>query len=75
MIKSMTSLTRHLAAQLGETTHIANNFRQEVVQQNGDVTYKVLRDSMPKPKCINTPPPIPRPAPPKPPKPKPKWRR
>jgi len=70
MLKSMACLTRHLAAQLGETTFMANNFRQEVVSPNGEVGYKMLRDSTPKPKFVANMSAEPRPAT-KPPKPKP----
>jgi hypothetical protein len=59
-----------LAAQLGETTFVVNNFKQEVVNPNGEVGYKMLRDSTPKPKFVANLSSEPRP-PTKPPKPKP----
>ena len=51
LLKSATVLTRHLAAQLGETTFIANNFKSEVQLEDGSWMTKVLRDSMAKPRC------------------------
>jgi len=61
LVKSMTCMTRHAAAQLGETTHIANNFPQEVTTAGGKTMIKLTRDSMPKPKRVHVPPPKPRP--------------
>ena len=59
-----------MAAQLGEVTHVANHFEIEETMSDGKVVKKILRDSVEKPKCVNSPPPIPRPTPMKPPKPK-----
>ena len=70
LVKSMTCMTRHAAAQLGETTHVANNFPVETVSPEGKTMTKLMRDSMPKPKRIHVTPPLPRPSPPKPQKPK-----
>ena len=61
IITSMTSLTRHFAAQLGQTTYVANNFKREVIQDDGSIVAKFDRDSTPKPKCINVPAPRPPP--------------
>ena len=70
LVKSMTCMARHAAAQLGEATHVANNFPQEIISPEGKTVTKVTRDSMPKPKRIHVTPPQTRPPPPKPQKPK-----
>ena len=72
LLKSTAILVKHMAAQLGEATHHANNCTLMVAQEDGTVVEKVCRDSTPKPKRVNVnPSPLPTPLPAKPRKPKP----
>ena len=59
ILKSITCLTRHLAAQLGQTTHMANHCIQDVTLPDGTVVQRPRRDSMDRHKCINAPAPRP----------------
>ena len=70
LLSSVTALAKHWAAQLGQATHIANNFKQETEGTDGKMHMKVCRDSVSKPRCTNITPPIASPPPKKPQKPK-----
>ena len=72
LLKSASVLAKHMAAQLGEATFVANNCKVQVEASDGTFSDKICRDSMPKPKRVNiNPPPRPSPPPAKPLKPKP----